>query len=496
MSKSEAFMFIPKLIIQVPDYKDFEIDGMSTPGAIMEINFYSRLNSFSFNADITIDDMDNTVLNRVINGHGVKAIINLYVDPDKIEQPYQEVTKNNAVKVFQKAFVVSGVKVEKFGVEQPNNSKIKLILTDPLETDVLDKILHYSNFHLNWDSDEMTPEPTFHKILSLYELFTDKIKINPELFGVDKNSLKRRFVTDPGSSIMDVFTGYIDALYNTRWVEFLSEQPKMEIPNCVLAYTNLYYVDDNGLLRRKPWLTSANILDVRPDNCIYGIPYPSGILKKNGFTKREYDLYVDDMDIDLRGAAGPDIKRNVLASSYRKFSFSPKNGLFNDKIRTIGKIPAICTKIKSDIESLQVPKYIGTGPDPKFQQLEYQDEKMYLKYPDNVKETKYYSSDGTKSFYDELYSLVSKPIVYVSIPYSAWHSPGQELDLRINAMLKADDVEIEKSRFFSISKLVSGRWKILSTVTNLTSDNFGLKPTETFGLSRPRYLHGENKEIK
>lgn len=499
---SEPTLLLPKANIEVPNYDEITIGGLNSPGVITEINFYSQLNSFAFNADITIEDVDNIILNRIIEQHGVKIAISMYEIPENTNTPPVVLDDSVAVKIFQKEFTVDYIEVKKYSITYPYKSIIKIHLIDTYQSLLLNKLVHYSNFNIDWDSDEMGVIPTIHKLLNAYETFEEDCKpgpmvINKEIFGVDLNSLKRRFVTDQSSSMSEVALNYLYSLYDTRWIEFLGNQPDLKIPQCMLAFTNQYYLNDEGLLKRIPYLTSVNLLDNNPKKPIFSVPY--GDKKKNArirvYARPEYNLCIEDTSIDLRGSAGANLKDKILASTFRKSTFNPYNNTFIDEAPGITNINPLVQKTSPDIESQQNPKYLGIGPDPKFSQMEYISEQLLIDYPDNVKENKYYFSNGSQSFYTDVADMFFKPIAYVSIPFSAWHSPGQEIDLRmINRMYT--NLQPEKSIFFSMNKLVSGRWKILNSVTNFKKGKenpnaFGMMPIETLGLGRTRYFHGE-----
>jgi len=201
----------------------------------------------------------------------------------------------------------------------------------------------------------------------------------------------------------------------------------------------------------------------------------------------------------LKGGPTGELRNQVLAFWYRQHTFDPHNGYFEDSVKRLREFYQLIPKSALDIESGQSPKYFGEGPDPKFNQYNNYDETLLRKYPYNIRENKYYYASGENSLYRDAYEILCRPSLYVTLPYCGWHSPGQEVDLKM--VIKSYDndenrKEPEKEMLFSMNKLVGGRWKILNTVTNLKQTNSeagmtGLKPMETLGLARPRYLNFE-----
>lgn len=498
VSNEKQPIIIPKLTVRVLDGEPFEIGGFDNFGVIEEINFYSRLNSFALKADVTVNDTDNQILDRVYEPNGVKVTLYLYeVPPDigdiqeLINSPFQE-----KLKVLQRSFTVDTIDVLKFDTNYPYKSRIRMKLSDVYDSLILSKLITYSNFHMNWASDEMTVQSTIHRILRLYERYAGATIIPDGLFGVDENNLKRRFRTDQSTTIRDVFMKYLEALYDTRWYEFLSNtQPKPEMPTCMLAFTNLYSIDDSGMLRQKPYLTSLNMLDEDPDQHIYSLPYSDGKISK--YAMREFMLPIEDTIIDLKGGPSGELKNQILAFMYRQHTFDPKRAYFEDNLKKLSEVYQLNPKIDIDIESFQKPRYFGIGPDPKFNQYNNFDESILSKYPFNIKENKYYFSNGENSLYKDVYEILFRPLIYVTLPYCGWHSPGQEVDLKMVIKSYENDEnkkEPEKEMLLSMNKLVGGRWKIMNSVTNLKQTNTeagmtGLKPMETIGLNRPRYLN-------
>lgn len=501
VSNENQPIIIPKLSVRVLDGEPFEIGGFENFGVIEEINFYSRLNSFALKADATINDTDNQILNRVAEPNGVKVTLYLYeVPPDigdiqeLINSPFQE-----KYKILQKSFAVDTIDVLKFDTNFPYKSRIKIKLTDMGDSLVLSKLITFSNFHLDWGSTEMEVEPTIHQILKMYEEELHTSTVVPHgIFGVDENHLKRRFRTDQSTTIRDVFMNYLEKLYDTRWNEFLSSgQPKLEMPNCLLAFTNLYSIDNEGILRQKPYLTSLNMLDADPSQHIYSLPYNGGKIEK--YAMHDFMLPIEDTIIELKGGPTGELRNHVLAFRYRQHVFDPENGYFEDEVKKLKEFYQLIPQSPIDIESGQNPRYFGNGSDPKFNQYTNFDEKMLTKYPFSIRENKYYYFTGDNSLYKDAYEILCRPSIYVTLPYCGWHSPGQEVDLKM--VIKSYDndenrKEPEKEMLFSMNKLVGGRWKIINTVTNLKQTNSeagmtGLKPMETLGLARPRYLNGE-----
>lgn len=497
---SEPTLLLPKATIKVPDYDPITIGGLNSLGVITEVNFYSTLNSFAFNADISIDDVDNIILNKIIEQHGVRVTISMYELPEKID-PFIEIDESNSVKIFQKTFVVDSIEVKKYGITYPYKSVIKIKLLDLCEALRLDKIVHYSNFNIPWDSDEMGVIPTIHKLLYTYEHYSDckPTVINEKIFGVDLNGLKRRFVTDQSTPLKQVILDYLYSLYDNRWIEYLGTQREFEIPQCLLAFTNQYYLDNKAKLKRIPYLTSVNLLDNDPSDSVFSVPY--GDKKDNArilvYAKPEYNLCIEDTAIDLRGSASASMKDQILALIFKKSTFDPFNNLFIDEGKKLDLITSLVQPTYPDIESRQSPTYLGNGDDPDFSLMDYISKNQFVKYPYNIKELKNYFSDGSQSFYADIGDIIFKPLAYVSIPFSAWHSPGQEIDLRMINRMYAE-LTPEKSLFFSMNKIMSGRWKILNSVTNFKKGKenpnaFGMMPIETLGLGRTRYFHGEEE---
>lgn len=483
----------PKAIISVIGYEPFEIGGNNNASFIREINFYSTLNSFAFKADVTIEDCDNDALNKLSEPYGSKVILCLYELPD---DPTGNLTKSVAEKAFQKTFSVDKVDILEFGITYPYKSVIKVHLTDTFDSLILNKLMCYSNFNVEWKSNEMSPVDTMHYILREYEKHSNKMVIDEKIFGVALENLKRRFATDQNTPLRDVFHAYLMQLYNTRWKEFLSikSQPELLIPSCLLAYTNQFTIDDSGIMRRTPWLTCANILDPDPDKPLYSVPYPKDgkILK---FAHKNYNINPEETAIDLRGGPGAELKDKFIADTFRKYTFNPDSGSFQDGIEKLDMIYPICPGTHPDIESRQTPKYFGIGEDPKFEQMENHNSSLYMQFPYNVKDNQYYYSNGCESLYQDACDLLLKPMVYVSIPNSAWHSPGQEVDLRMITSFY-DQFQPDKENYFSMNKLISGRWKIINSVTNFKqqrgdSSGFNITAIETLGLTRTRYFHGE-----
>lgn len=483
---------VPKVIIDVDGYSLLEIGGMDNASVVQEMNFYSTLNSFAFKADVTIEDFNNDALNKVSEIYAAKVVLLLYEIPDDATG---KLTTAVAKKVFQKTFSVDKIDVLKLGTSFPYNSIIKIHLTDTYDSLILNKLKVFSNFNVRWKSNQMSPVETMHYLLKEYEKYSGKMHIDEKIFGVDIENLKRRFITDQSTPMRDVFHEYLSALYNTRWKEYLSDdQPLMLMPTCLLAYTNRYEINDNGIMYRTPWLTCANILDNNPNDNLYSVPYP-----KRGkildFAHKDYNINVEETSIDLRGSANAELRDKFIADTFRKYTYDPTCGTFMDGIEKFDKVYPICSSTFPDIESKQKPKYLGIGNDPKFDQYENYSIPLFMKYPYNFKDNQHYYSNGDQSFYQDACELLMKPMVYISIPYSAWHSPGQEIDLRVITSLY-DQLKPEKDTYFSMNKLISGRWKIINSVTNFrqqkqNSSGFNITPIETLGLTRTRYFHGE-----
>ena len=496
-NNNSPFTLLPRISIYVLDQEPLKLGGLDKFGSVLEMVFYSKLNSFAFNADVTIEDVDNTALNLLAEPLGVSAILSLFEVPNDIGKPFEQITTNDTKRVFQKTFSVDSIEVLKYSTSYPQKSIIKIHLTDILDSVVLCKLMKYSNFNLKWDSKEMGVDATMHEILKLYEeKSAGKIVIPEDIFGVNPTSLKRRFATDCSTSIRDVFQEYISSLYQNQWIEYLTDaMPDLNIPKVMLAYSNRYTLDGDGILRQRPWLTTSNMLDEKPDDGIYSIPYP-----KNGkileYAHKDYNISIEDCDINLKGGSNGEMKEQILALSYKQNTFNPKVGIFLDDLQSLSDMPQLDPKMTPDVESLQNPRYFGIGNDPKFAQINNISQKLLIQNPMNIKETKYYPSDGFAYFYEESAEMLFRPSLYVSIPFSAWHSPGQEVDLR---MINSGyfDFKPVKNYFFSMNKLVSGRWKILNSVTTFKQADelsIGLTPTETLGLCRTRYLRGTKPE--
>lgn len=490
---SDSTQIVPEAIIMVLDNEPLIIGGSDTGSIIEEINFYTSLNSFSINADLTIQDYNNDFLNLSSELNGTTVTLVMYEVPSKFGQK-QKISETDAVKLFQKTFSIDHVEVLKFGAVFPQLSTIKLVLTDHLESIFMNKLVCYSNFNLKWSSKEMMVEPTIHKLIQQYENVSKPMTIPEKLFGVPKSMLKRRFTTDRSSTMLTALNKYIDALYNTRWYEYLTNsEQKMEIPKCILAYTNLYSIDGDGGLVGKPWLTSANLLDTKPNMGIYSLPYED-TGKLLDYAKKDYNISIEDTSIDLRGGPFGSEREKVLAIGYRKHKFNPKNGTFQDDIKELDDLSQYIPTVKQNIETTQNPKYFGIGQDPSFAQIDNFSKSLSIDYTHFIRDNMYYFSSGSNSFYKDACSIIMKPLVYVSIPFSGWHSPGQEIDLR---MISADyDLfEPDKSYYFSLNKLISGRWKIINSVTTLrrVKDQVttgGFTPIETVGLTRAKYFRG------
>jgi hypothetical protein len=490
---------IPRVDIRLRDGKPYTVGGLDKNTIVDEVNFYTQLNSFAMKADVTIFDVDNRVLNLVSENNGIKVTVSLFEVPE-VKEWNQELIEQYSEKVFQKSFNIDSVDVIKYDTNYPYKSKIKLKLVDTFSSNALNKLLNFSNFNLEWDSTEMEIDSMIHRILRKYEdlKYVGKMVI-PDLFGVDKQNLKRRFATDCATTIENALFKYIDSFYNTRWYEFLSKesQPKPKIPQCLLAFGNQYTLL-NGILRNRPYLTSMNMLDPDPSSSIYSIPYPkSG--KILDYAHKDYDLKMEFGDFDLRGGPNAAVRQRNLAFVYRRHAFNPMIGYFEDLPMRLQQVYQLKPKVDFDVESQQDPRYWGVGDDPKFVQTETYNKKMLLNYPINIRENKHYISNGENSFYQDMLEMWSKPMLYVSIPASAWHSPGQEIDLRMT--LENYDIldpKPEKEQFFSANKLISGRWKIINSVTNfkqpvIDTNSNGIIPVETLGLVRMKYLSGENK---
>lgn len=508
--KEKVYQLVPALTLKVKDKEIITIGGLDTGGLITEVNFYSKMNSFAMKADITIVDVDNVILNRIFEPHGIVLVIHMYERPEEIVGNKKSLKEYDAKKLFQLSFTIDSIDVLKFGTSFPFKSTIKLNLTDSFETLILKQILTYSNFNLKWDSKEMEIEPTLHKILELYENEIKEKLVIPdpeEFFGVDPKLLKRRFVTDCSTTTKEVFEKYIDGLYNTRWREYLSNsEPEFEIPKYLVGFSSKYLIDDDGIVHSIPYLTTVNMLDEKPDAPLFSIPYEkTGIISH--FAKKDYDINVDNVTIDLRGGPTTKTKEDTIADSYIKHVYNPKQGFFEDGCKTLKELTQLNPPIDIDCESTQKPKYLGKGKDPVFEQVNYYDDSLYLEYPYNIKDNKYYVSTGENSFYKDMCDLLMKPMIYVSIPFSAWHTPGQEIDLRMTSMgndrsedkYKKDWNEMEKETYYSMNKLISGRWKIVNCVTRFLEpkgeDNaLGITPTETLGLVRPKYFHEPDRK--
>lgn len=484
---------LPRLSIYILDKKPIFIGGLDNPGGIDEINFYSYLNSFAFNANISITDPDNTVLNMLSELNGSKATICMYELPE-IKEPNQTISTDNAIKVFQKTFSIDKIEVKELNAY---NSKLKIHLRDIYDSLVFNKVMCYSNFNIKWTSSEMNPEVMIHRLLRNYEKYVGKMIIPPDIFGVTPAKLKRRFATDRITSLRNVFYNYIDKLYNTRWYEYLTKShPVLDIPTCLLAYGNLYTLDNDGILHQRPYLTSSNLFDQKPDKYVYSLPYPK-TGKILDYAHKDYNISIEDTTIDLRGGTSGDVKEKLLAIAFRKFTFDPKREFFEDNIKRLEKIYQLNPTIAQDIESQQDPTYLGIGEDPIFTQMKNFNKSTLLEYPFNVRDNKYYFSNGENSFYKDMCELLMKARVFVSIPYAAWHSPGQEIDLRMITS-NYDSIKPEKNQLFSFNKLISGRWKILNSCTTFKKDDNDdsgtMAPKETVGLVRMYYFHGDKKE--
>jgi hypothetical protein len=421
-----------------------------------------------------------------------KVTIFLYKIPEKDGEEYFK----KKDKVFQKTFIVDSIEVNKFDSNVEYKSKIKLKLIDILDTLYLNKIMKFSNFNLEWKSNEMNVDAIMHKILRDYESKAGKIIIKPDLFGVTPNLLKRRFMTDCQADTKTVFYNYLDSLYDVRWNEYLTnDEQKIEIPKCMIAFTNHYTLTETGILKQRPYLVAANALDKNPDTSIYSIPYPeSG--KINNFAKKDYKIFVEDTKFDLRGNADGLTKSEYLAFFYRWYKYNPKLETFNSELFELKEFRLLNQMDDVDIETRQKPKYHGIGADPKFLQVNHDSEAMLIKAPTNIKDNKLYFSSGENSLYSDICKLALQPQLYVTLKYSAWHSPGQEIDLKL---ITYSDVLPEKSSLYSLNKLISGRWKILNSITileqNEGTDPIGLSLKETVGVSRMKYFYGDEDEL-
>lgn len=454
--------------------------GMSKD-RVVEINLYSRLNSFCLSGDITINDENNNLLD-CMNEPDIQCIVEIFNCKEKDNGDIDKLST-----FFRYSFIVSRIDVLKFSAD---TSVIRVNLEDKLQNLAMDKLMRYSNFDCPYN--EIDIQNDFDKILTPLEVANNvKLTIPGTVFGESKDNYRRRFVTARDETVEQAMLHYLENIYEKGYDESILTKDfdkDRKIPDRLVAFAPFLQIEKEGsAVKMAPRLTSAieiveNSIDVPETEFKYAKKKITGIIEgvsdpmnvQVAFSKinRFRDIkdltplnYVTNWMNKKTGNHDYDLWKTqpgdspMLSSNYKKIMSRHDN-----------PFPGICVKPNYKIHPFFRLKSINER---------YAFTTDYRLYGDNSK----------RSLYQDLANILIRPLVYVTCPFNALHSPGQVVDFRF---LRVHQELMSRDLNHTYNKLFSGQWKVINTMTkfshNRIENSVGLSFQETLGLNRLGYF--------
>ena len=457
---------------------------------VIEINFYSRLNSFCMSGDVTITDPNNNLLD-CINEPDMQCIIEICKcikddDDDDIKK---------IGTLLKYSFIVSEIDVLEF---KSDTSTLKVYLEDKIQNLAMYKLMRYSNF--DFEYKDISIETDFKNILTpLEEANNTRLYIPENVFGEATSNFKRRFTTTRDETVEEAMIHYLENLYEKGYDESILTKDfdkDRKIPSRLVAFAPFFQIEKEGsTIKMQPRLTSA--VEILPgDSSKYEIDVPETEFK---FAKRKIVGVVE-------GISDP-MNVQVAFSNINKFrdikDLSPLNYVTNWMNKKTGnhdydlwtKQPGdslILTNNFKNIKSDHKDPFPGKGPNPHYVVNPFFRVKSVAERYAFTTDYRFYGDNSARSLYEDMSEILIHPFIYVTCPFSALHSPGQVIDFKF---IRAHQEDILKEINHTYNKLFSGKWKVINTTTKFSNDrvenSMGLSFQETLGLNRLGYFSEE-----
>lgn len=456
---------------------------------VMEINFYSRLNSFCMSGDITMIDPNNNLLD-CINEPDIQCIVEIFrcTNTDK-----DDIAKLGTL--LRYSFIVSHIDVISF---KSDTSTLKIYLEDKIQNLAMDKLMRYSNFDAKYD--EIRIEDDFRNILTpLREAINANLTIPEKVFGESTDNYRCRFATARDETIEEAMVHYLENLYEKGYDESILTKDfnkDRKIPERLVAFAPYFEIDKEGSpIKVLPYLTTA--VEILPgDTNLVDVPESSFKFAKKKITG-VIEGISDPMNVQVafsRLNKFRDIK-DLAPLNYVTNWMNKKTGNHDyDLWKTQPGESLILSNNVQSIKSSHEDPFPGFGTNPYYLiHPFFRVRSLGEKYAFTT-DYRFYGDNSNRSLYEDLSEILIRPYIYVTCPFSAMHSPGQVVDFRF---IRAHYEKIDKSLNHTYNKLFSGKWKVINTMTKFSNNRIqnssGMAFQETLGLNRLGYFSEDER---
>ena len=453
---------------------------------VLEINFYSRLNSLCMSGDITIVDPNNNLLD-CINEPDMQCIIEIF---RCVHNNNDDITKVGTLLKY--AFIVSQIDVINF---KSDTSTLKVYLEDTIQNLAMDKLMRYSNFDVKYH--DITIEADLKNILTPLEVANGTtLTIPGNVFGESIDNYRRRFTSSRDETVEEAMIHYLENLYEKGYDESILTKDfdkDRKIPDRLVAFAPFFQIEKEGsIIKMMPYLTSAIEVSTNGE-----VDVPETEFK---YAKKKIAGVIE-------GISDP-MNVQVAFSKLNKFrdikDLSPLNYVTNWMNKKTGnhdynlwdKQPGeslILSNNFKNIKSDHDDPFPGYGTNPEYEIHPFFRVRSAIEKYAFTTDYRFYGDNSNRSLYQDLSDILIRPFVYVTCPFSAMHSPGQIVDFKF---IRAHYESIYKSINHTYNKLFSGKWKVINTMTkfsnNRIQNSVGMAFQETLGLNRLGYFSEEN----
>lgn len=491
MSKENPELYLPEIHFfnSTQSVDEYVPIGLSKDNVI-EINFYSNLNSFCMSCDITLVDPNNNILD-CINEPDMQCIVEIC---RCIKSGNDDITKIGTLLKY--AFIVSHIDVISF---KSDTSTLKVYLEDTIQNLAMDKLIRYSNFDIKYDGIKI--ETDLKNILTPLEVANGtSLTIPGNVLGESTDNYRRRFVSSRDETVEEAMIHYLENLYEKNYDESILTKDfdqDRKIPDRLIAFAPFFQIEKEGsTIKMLPYLASA--IEVST-NGTADVP------------ETEFKFAKKKITGIIEGISDP-MNVQVAFSKLNRFrdikDLSPLNYVTNWMNKKTGnhdynlwdKQPGeslILSNNFKNIKSDHSDPFPGYGPNPEYEIHPFFRVRSIIERYAFTTDYRFYGDNSSRSLYQDLSNILIRPFVYVTCPFSALHSPGQVVDFRF---LRAHYESIYKSINHTYNKLFSGKWKVINTTTkfsnNRIQNSIGMSFQETLGLNRLGYFSEENVKLE
>ena len=454
---------------------------------VLEINFYSQLNSFCMSGDLTLIDPNNNLLD-CINEPDMQCIIEIF---RCIHSDSDDIKKVGTL--LRYSFIVSHIDVLSF---KSDTSTLKVYLEDKIQNLAMDKLMRYSNFDYKYD--KLTIEADFKNILTPLEVANGTRLVVPgNVFGEATANYKTRFTTARDETVEEAMIHYLENLYEKGYDESILTKDfnkDRKIPDRLVAFAPFFQIEKEGsIIKMQPRLTSAieilsgnNDVDVPETEFKYAKKKITGVIEgisdpmnvQAAFSK--LNKFRDIKDLAPLNYVSNWMNKKTGNHDYNLWDKQPGESMM---------LSNNFKNIKSDHED----PFPGYGENPKYVINPFFRVRSVIERYAFTTDYRFYGDNSNRSLYEDLSEILIRPFVYVTCPFSALHSPGQVVDFRF---IRAHYESIYKSLNHTYNKLFSGKWKVINTMTKFSNNRIqnssGMAFQETLGLNRLGYFSEES----